>query len=51
MNVYYPVERFFKIIENASGEDALFSNKGGVCLQPFIQEEPLKHLECLKKPF
>ena len=27
MNVYYPVERFLEIIENASGEDSLFSNK------------------------
>ena len=27
MNAYYPVERFLEIIENASGEDSLFSNK------------------------
>ena len=30
MNAYYPAERFLEIIENASGEDSLFSNKGGV---------------------
>ena len=30
MNAYYPVERFLESIENASREDALFSNKGGV---------------------
>ena len=30
MNAYYPAERFLDIIENASGRDDLFSNKGGI---------------------